>query len=371
MKTMKASTVFTAVIILLFSLGLVIFPEEATKSARNALTVCINSVIPSLFPFFVVSRLITELRYTDFFGHILNRVVYPLFGIEAASTAFVLGITGGYPIGASSCISLYKSNLCSKKDAEHLLAFCNNSGPAFIIGAVGTGIYSSAKFGALLFLIHVLAAITVGILFRFFSPVKHQKQKETPHKTDTKLPFHSVFTGAVAGALSSCLSISAYIVLFSVFVSILNLFNILPLLSLLPAKLFGVDAAVISSLLSGILEVTVGTYSLASCNNLRLSFILTAFLLGWGGLSVHCQTLGILDVSGISASKYFPGKLLHGVISAFYAVLLSPFLLEVSVPTMGIQTNPAAFPHVSVCIFLLGIAIIIKICKKSWKTEKK
>lgn len=371
MRTKNASSVFTAVIILLFSLGLVLFPAEATKSARDALTVCINSVIPSLFPFFVVSRLITGLRYTDFFGRVLNRVVCPLFGTGSASSAFILGITGGYPIGAATCVSLYKSNLCSKEESEHLLAFCNNSGPAFIIGAVGVGIYSSVKLGTLLFLIHVLAAITVGILFRLFSPIKCHNKKQSHHNTNIKLPFHSIFIGAVSGALSSCLSISAYIVLFSAFVSVLNQFNILPLLSLLPAKLFNVDSSVISALLSGVFEVTVGTYSLAACNSLQLSFILTAFLLGWGGLSVHCQTLGILDDSGISASRYFPGKFLHGVISAFYAVFFSPFISEISVPTMATRTYLTDFPNISVCIFLLGIAIIIKICKKSWKTEKK
>ena len=44
-------------------------------------------------------------------------------------------------------------------EAERLLAFCNNSGPAFILGVVGVGVFGSSRVGLLLYLAHAAASI--------------------------------------------------------------------------------------------------------------------------------------------------------------------------------------------------------------------
>lgn len=51
--------------------------------------------------------------------------------------ALAMGITSGYPVGAKVASDLYKDNLCSKIEAERLIAFTNSSGPLFVIGAIG------------------------------------------------------------------------------------------------------------------------------------------------------------------------------------------------------------------------------------------
>lgn len=55
------------------------------------------------------------------------------------------------------------------------MAFTNNSGPLFIIGTVGISLFSSIEIGILLLLTHILACITVGILFRFWKYDKSHK----------------------------------------------------------------------------------------------------------------------------------------------------------------------------------------------------
>ena len=91
----------------------------------------------------------------------------PLFNVGgAASAAFVLGFIGGYPIGAKSVITLYKNGSITKSEAERLLSFCNNSGPSFILGVVGAGVFSSGKVGFLLYAAHAAASVCIGVLFR-------------------------------------------------------------------------------------------------------------------------------------------------------------------------------------------------------------
>ena len=155
--------------------ALIIFPKESIAAAQNGLTLCINVIIPSLFPFFVLSTLIVQLGIARYFGRILEPVMRPLFNVGGAcSTAFVLGFIGGYPVGAKTVIALYENGSCTKAEAERLLSFCNNSGPAFIFGVVGAGVFSSSTVGLLLYLTHSLASICVGLIFRNWG-VKKEK----------------------------------------------------------------------------------------------------------------------------------------------------------------------------------------------------
>lgn len=49
---------------------------------------------------------------------------------------------------------------------------------------------------------------------------------------------------------------------------------------------------------------------------------MAAFMLGWAGLSVHCQVLAFSGDSGLSMKTYLVGKFLHGGISALLTSLL-------------------------------------------------
>ena len=105
------------------TLGLMFFPQESMQAARDGLTLCYNVIIPSLFPFFVLSSLVVELGLAGYLGRLLEPVMRPLFNVSGAcASAFALGFIGGYPVGAKTAISLYEKGMCSKTEAERLLA---------------------------------------------------------------------------------------------------------------------------------------------------------------------------------------------------------------------------------------------------------
>ncbi len=355
------------ILICAFSSALIIFPKETAEAARNAISICAVSVIPSLFPFFFVSRLMTGLGFPHMLGKFLSPAMFPAFKLSGTgSSALILGLLGGYPVGAATVSELYESKLLSKEESEHLLAFCNNAGPAFIIGAVGAGVFASAKVGISLFIIHVLSAISVGLILRHFAP-KTSANRAVGHAEKS---FSSVFTSSVSGALSSSLAISAYIILFSVIAKMLELFYISPFFSDVLFSFFKIPKPISEAFLKGLFEITSGLFGLSAYKDVNKAFILSAFLLGFGGMSVHFQTLGVIEKSGLSPKKYFLGKLMQGFFGALYAFAASFFVSFDIEASSHITYQPRNAEGIFVG-FIIFLTIIFLFCKKGWKIAKK
>ena len=301
------------------------WPQESMEAVREGLNLCGNVILPSLFPFFVLSALIVELGLSQYLGKLLEPVMRPLFRLNGScACALAMGFIGGYPVGARTAINLYQNGQCTKTEAERLLAFCNNSGPAFILGVVGAGVFGSSQVGLVLYFTHVCSSLLVGLIFRFY------KFSEPPsRKTGTwsfhAAPFAPAFTQSITGALAATLNICAFILFFTVVLRCFALSGLLSALSGLLAMLFapfGLTQPWAQKLLIGLLEVSTGVSSLGGAGMLEGKLSMAAFMLGWAGLSVHCQVLAFSGDSGLSMKTYLVGKFLHGGISALLTSLL-------------------------------------------------
>ena len=315
--------------------ALVLWPELTMEAMRDGIQLCGNVILPSLVPFFVLSSLVVELGMSRYLGKLLEPIMVPLFRVSGScAAALALGFIGGYPVGARTAIQLYENGQCSRTEAERLLAFCNNSGPAFILGVVGAGVFGSGRLGLLLCLTHLLASLAVGVLFRFYRPGDRPRAKgRAPHFQTASFP--AAFTRSVTGALQSTLHICAFILFFTVLLRVLARAGILDLLSRLLCALLsplGLTRSWAERLLTGLLEVSSGVTSLTG-GSLSGRLSMAAFMLGWAGVSVHCQVLAFLGDSGLSMRTYVAGKLLHGGLSALLTaalVRLLPLELPVS-----------------------------------------
>ena len=314
------------------TLALLANPQSALEAARNGLELCGNVIVPSLFPFFVLSSLVVDLGLAGYLGRLLERVMRPLFRVNGAcASALALGFIGGYPVGARTAISLYQNGMCSRTEAQRLLAFCNNSGPAFILGVVGAGVFASSRVGVLLCLAHALASVCVGVLFRFYpGDGKDRRGGGAPAAPRFQARrFTAVFTGAVKNSFQSTLNICAFVIFFTVVLQMLVTTGVLPgtarLLGLLLSPL-GLTEEWARRLLTGLVEISSGVWTLAGEGTFRGRLTMAAFLLGWAGLSVHCQVLSFLGDSGLSPRTYLAGKLLHGGLSALFVAGLARLL---------------------------------------------
>lgn len=218
--------------LLLASLALVLWPEQAMEAMRDGLRLCGNVILPSLFPFFVLSSLVVELGMSRYLGKLLEPVMAPLFRVNGnCAAALALGFVGGYPVGARTAIQIYERGQCSRTEAERMLAFCNNSGPAFILGAVGAGVFGSGLAGLLLYLVHLAASLIVGVLFRFYKSHEKPQTRKSQGPQFQAASFPSAFTSSITGALQSTINICAFILFFTVFLRILAHAGILNFLS--------------------------------------------------------------------------------------------------------------------------------------------
>ena len=124
-------------------------------------------VIPALFPFLVVSRLFVATGSAAALGQLLVPLTRRMLGVSGpGGTAVLLGLLGGYPVGAQTAGELVRTGAVSQQEGQRLLLFCNNCGPAFALGVAGVGCFGSLRAGAWLWLIHVSAAVLTALLTR-------------------------------------------------------------------------------------------------------------------------------------------------------------------------------------------------------------
>lgn len=319
----------------------IISPSEMINSAKNGISLWFNIVLPSLFPFLILSDLIQKSAITKVFEKLLSNIMKPIFKLPGISSlAIFLGMTGGYPIGAKITSDLRNNNSLSKTEAKRLLAFSNNSGPLFISGAIGIGLYKNASIGFLLLISHYISALLVGILFRFY-----KKEKVTPNSKNLiqfsfiKLSsLGETLTNTVKKAITTVTVIGGFIVIFSILTTILEKTGLLLLISKIIMPNLDTDFS--ASIISGILEVTNGVnriFNLSSVN-LTAKLIVTSALIGFGGFSVHMQTLSVISSSDIGSSTYFIGKTLQSIFSGIITFMLlhyTNFSLLIYEPTFA------------------------------------
>ena len=317
----KYSTLLPITATALAIAAMMLHSSEAVESAREGLYVCARVIIPSLFPFYVLSGLLSQLGMPYYLGRMLSPVMSRLFGVSGeGASAFVLGLSGGYPLGAADVVSLYKEGRCDKKEAEKLLSFCNNSGPAFIIGAAGAGIFGSAGTGLMLFLVHAAAAMLVGIMVPGGKPADIKSQGVNEFKA---LSFSKVFSRCVTQAVTTTLTVCGFVIFFSVAVGILEAVGFFTNLSGMLSYHLGLELHFTRSLLTGILELGSGIGSMQGLAPSPMNLALAAFITGWGGLSVHSQVLALTADCGLSIAGHTIGKLLHGLLSAVLVLIIS------------------------------------------------
>jgi len=295
--------------------------DEVIECCRYALGICAELILPSLFPFFIISILLNKLGLPYYLGKLLSPLAERLFKVSGAgASAFFIGITGGYPLGASYIASMNESGGISTAEAERLLAFCNNSGPAFIIGAIGTGVFHSAKAGVFLYLVHIASALITGLML-----CRGKSEKVTMQKPQI-LNFSKALPEAVRQAVSAALNVCGFVICFTVFTGLLDTNGFFTVLSGSLSELFHTELHWSKAFLAGIFELGSAAAAMQGLIPKPINLSLAAAILSWGGISVHFQTLALISDTNIKGTLHFAGRLVSAVISAFLAYLGAYFL---------------------------------------------
>lgn len=335
------------------------------NSTKSALTLWYSVIVPSLLPFLFISDLLQQTAITKIFSYLLSPIMNKVFKLPGISSmAVFLGMTGGYPIGAKVTADLRNKNLITSSDAKHLIAFTNNSGPLFLSAAIGIGLYKSPMIGFLLITSHYLSALLVGFLFRFI-------KKETNNTTNSNLDFKIIKLSELGGILTNIIknsvlivcTIGGFIILFSLISAILEKLNITTLIAHIIMPTLPQELS--NGIISGVLEVTTGVNKLSKINiPIFNKLIITSMLIGFGGFSIHMQTLGVISNSDIKFSSYFCGKLLQCFISGGITFILIKYtffknILSITASTFKTSICSYNFVQPMTIIFFLILFITI------------
>lgn len=271
-----------------------LFPVKVLNGAGAGVALCINVVIPSLLPFMLASGCVIKSNFARPLGSVFSKLMSPLCGMSPSGcVCFLTGIIGGYGAGAKAVCDFLDEGYIEKEEAEVLLSFCNNAGPLFVIGTVGSRFYGDVRIGIMLYCVNVLASLITGCLFCIKEkPKKVSVKEEWIFYRKNKPDMGKMISECAASCGGAIVTVCVFVITFAALINLMQIERF-------PA-------------LTGILEVTSGVRGLSCKGSIALPAV--SAVLAWGGLSVQFQASALCS-GKLGMKKYYAGKILSCVIS--------------------------------------------------------
>ncbi len=317
----------TLVLLCLFFLVLLLcHTETAMDGVRQGLSLCTETLFPSLFPFLVLSELLVTVGAGALLGKLFGRPVRAIFGLShAGASVFLLGTVCGLPIGTTTAVALFERGEMTQRELERVVLFCNNPSSGFLIAAVGVGLFGSKEIGIALFCITLLSSFLLGIALRLgFGAI--QIAPKSPDGVEKRLIVGD-FTNGVRRAFFSLLGVCSFVLFFSAVSRCLG--------TILSS--FRVPSAV-ETLIYGTLEMTSGISHAVVALPPALAFRAVCFFSAFAGISVSFQVLCAAEDTGVRLLPYLLAKLLQGAISLLLAECYLRLFCPTLTPTQSVQT---------------------------------
>lgn len=353
----KYSRAGIAISVLCFFLFILLFldSEIAEEQMKRGMRICFDTLIPSLFPFMVISELLVRSGACKPISRLLKIPMAALFGVSGeCASALLIGIICGFPVGAKAAAALYSRGDITKSECEHLLSFCNFPSAPFMVFAVGEGMFGSRNVGIFLYLTLLFFGLLCGILLR---PKERKyddiKASEAVSSNENVL---SIFSSSIVSASSSVISVCAFVTFFTCIVGCIS-------------SLFGAGSnSPLCALLFSFFELTSGCAACTSLDSPRTALILAAAAGGWSGLSVFLQIYSLTRTEGekLSLVPYIKAKALNALLCASATSLMTylfpSFTQKINVAEdafSSVISYPQTFTVAVNIIFMLALSKLL------------
>lgn len=317
-----SDTIFTLAVLLIMIL-IIANPAIFSESTISGIKLFFYSVLPGLFPFMFLTKMLTELGTAFKISKKFDKFSSKVFGTRGISMyCFFMSILSGYPIGAKIIADLSNKNIICDEEAKRMSIFCTTSGPIFVIGAVGVGMLKSFKLGLIIYICHILSSVICGVvynqIFKFTPPLNHANMEI--EKTN------NLFSKCLSDTISSLLMVGGYITIFYLFSEVLDLLGIVRaitnFLSPLLIKL-KITKTETSGILYAITEVTHGVKVLSMQPQPKIAII--CGLISFSGVSIIMQSLTFLKQAKIKTHSFIATKCVQMVL----AIILCTIALRI------------------------------------------
>lgn len=326
LKRQSLLKIAVSIIIVFLILAITVSPEKYLKVTYDGIVLWAICVLPSLLPYFFLTAILTKLNVLTPIFNKFSFVTEKLFKLNGCALyAFFMSVISGYPLGSKLTADLFSLNLIDKQQAKKMSLLCSTSGPLFIIGAVGTGMFQNKTVGLLIFISHFLSAFICGLLFRKVGDLTLNSKNFLPTEKSDNLLYESVYSSVI-----SIMVVGGFVSVFYVISQILIDYNLLKpveFVSSLIFKPFGISNNQAIAFSQGVIEFTKGAKLLSEISCSPLSISLTCFLITFGGVSVIAQSLAFLKKAEVSPLFFVSGKLIQAVISFAICFSFSSLLL--------------------------------------------
>ena len=278
--------------------------EIASKIVLSSIKLCGTKLIPNIFPFLVISGILTHLGLPELLGRYLKKPMNKLFGVGGVCAAAVItGLICGYPTGAQALYTTKTKGLCTDDDCEKALLISSFASPAFVIGGIGVSLLESERKGFLIWIFHVLATFLVGLLINKISNKSYIKDDfYSPIKQKGVLSSVSVSIKESAGAI---ISICGSVIFFSVITGYIVSLNFVP--------------DYLKCIFASFIEITSGAEITRGLLSNEQAYILISAAVGWSGMSVISQ-ISLVTENKIKLRKFVFGKALVSILTALLAL---------------------------------------------------
>ena len=324
--------------------------DIAANGIKKGLELAAHSLIPSLFPFLVLSSLMIETGAITPLTRLLAKPLRFAFGLtENGTAALLLGWFCGLPVGVVSAAKMRKNGQISKQEFDRLLLFGGTPSTGFLIGAVGTSLFGNAEAGAALFFIALLSCAITGAFLKLLGG-DLPPPAEVGAESTSLAPFYTQFTGAVRQGFATALEITGFVAFFSAVAECVRA----------AARQYAWPP-LCSVLLIGLLELTAGVHGAVAVLASEVAFLLCAFFAGFAGLSVCMQLFSIAGAAKPRLLPYLLVRLCQGILATLFAhlylALRHPMLQkagQVSLQVGGtFHAPPTLLTCTSVCLLIL------------------
>ena len=311
---MKSKILNICIIFLcLFVLTELIFNKTLVFNTINiSLNIWVKNLIPSLFPFFVISDILINYNITSYIPKFIKKFLCKLFNIkEEILTIFFLSLLSGFPSNARNTRTFYDNKLITTNEANHALIFTHFANPLFILSTTSVFFLFNEKLGIILLLTHYLSNIILALIFRKNNTISNINSNIVNTKSQS---FGTIFTSAIVKSINTLLLIlgilTCFLIISSIIINIINLnsYN--------------------QTLLKGILEITMGLKDLGMLPLKEIyKVVIASAFIAFGGLSVHMQVISQLIGTDIKYHYFLVGRLFGTIISIIISIILYILIL--------------------------------------------
>ena len=314
-KSFFSVRTFTMLLLLAFVVLLTAKPAYYLSSARRGLYLYATMVLPALFPFYFCSLMLTKIGAAKTLSSLFEKPFSVLYHTPKESAyVMLLSMLSGYPVGSACLCELYSAGALTTDDVKSISAFASTSGPAFLLGTLGSAIFDNAVAGVIVLVSHYLGAFVNGFLYK--------KRKTQIFSSQNSVKIQNNPDNALADSISKStivmLSLGGYIVLANMLVDTISLSKIDAAL----VSALGDNAQPIISLLFGFVEITRGCIECAECSPI-IGVALATLIVSFGGLSVTFQNYFFLSNCGMKLSQVLARKTTQAILSFAFAFVFS------------------------------------------------